>query len=60
MFIKNPLSIKRKTIHVNDNVRKYLGKMGHMPIARENGLWVFISNKDILSLLDKYCEGGEN
>ncbi|RHG19935.1 hypothetical protein DW272_01635 [Blautia obeum] len=59
MFIKNPLSIKRKTINVNDDTRKYLGDMGYMPVAKDGDLWVFISNKDILSLLDKYHKGGE-
>ncbi len=59
MFIKNPLSIKRKTINVNDDEKKYLGDMGYMPVAKDGDLWVFISNKDILSLLDKYHEGGE-
>lgn len=59
MFIKNPLSIKRKTINVNDDTRKYLGDMGYIPVTKDGDLWVFISNKDILSLLDKYHEGGE-
>ena len=59
MFILNPQSIKRKTIKVNHDTKKYLGDMGYMPVAKDGDLWVFISNKDILSLLDKYHKGGE-
>ena len=53
MFILNPQSIKRKTIKVNNDIKKYLGDMGYMPVAKDGDLWVFISNRDILSLLDK-------
>lgn len=60
MFIKNPSSIKRKTIQVNDDKKKYLMQLGHAPVSINNDKWIFFSNKDILSLLNKYRNGGES
>lgn len=60
MFIKNPSSIKRKTIQVNDDEKKYLMQLGYTPVSINNDKWIFFSNKDILSLLNKYRNGGEN
>lgn len=60
MFIKNPSSIKRKTIQVNDDEKKYLMQLGYAPVSIDNDKWIFFSNKDILSLLNKYRNGGEN
>lgn len=60
MFIKNPSSIKRKILTVNDDEKKYLMQLGYNPVSKDNDKWIFFSNKDILSLLKKYRNGGEN
>jgi hypothetical protein len=51
MFIKNPSSIKRKILKVNDDEKKYLMQLGYNPVSKDNDKWIFFSNKDILSLL---------
>lgn len=59
MFVKNPSSIKRKTVKVQEDAKQYLCKNGHIPISKENNTWVFISSKDVLSILETYQTGGE-
>lgn len=58
MFVKNFNSIKRQTISVNDKLKTYLAQNGHSPISKKDDKWIYISNKNILSLVDKF-EGGD-
>lgn len=58
MFVKNFNSIKRQTISVNDKLKTYLVQNGHSPISKKDDKWIYISDKDILSLVDKF-EGGD-
>lgn len=58
MFVKNFNSIKRQTISVNDKLKMYLVQNGHSPISKKDDKWIYITNKTILSLIDKF-EGGD-
>lgn len=58
MFIKNFNSIKRQTISVNDTLKTYLVQNGHSPISKKDDKWIYITNENILSLIDKFKGGG--
>ena len=61
MFIRNPLSIKQKTIKVIDNdVYEFLSKHGITPLGKDKTTWFYVDNKDITSLLHNYRKGGDN
>lgn len=59
MFIKNPSSIKRKTILLNDADKNKISAYGYQPVAKGDDGWVFILTEDIQDLLYKIRDGGE-
>lgn len=59
MFVKNFNSIKRQTISVDDKLKIYLVQNGYFPVSKSNDKWIYISNKDVLSLIKKF-KGGDN
>lgn len=59
MFVKNFKSIKRETINVNDEVKRFLTQNGYFPVSKNNNEWVYISNDKVLALIEKF-KGGDN
>ena len=57
---KKSFFYQKKILAVNDDEKKYLMQLGYNPVSKDNDKWIFFSNKDILSLLKKYRNGGEN
>lgn len=58
MFIRNPTSIKRKTITVDDDMKQYLVRCGHFPVSKNIHGWVYIASDEILTLKADYTGGG--
>lgn len=58
MFVKNFNSIKRDTVSVTEPQKKYLMENGYSPISKNDNGWIFLANKNILSLIKDY-KGGE-
>lgn len=58
MFVRNPSSIKRKTIAVDEDMYIYLAKNGIQPISILNGKYIFILNNKIQKLLNTF-KGGD-
>lgn len=58
MFVKNFNSIKRQTISVDEKLKIYLVQNGYSPISKKDKEWIYISNNEVISLIDKYG-GGE-
>lgn len=59
MFIKNPSSIKKQVVKVNYNIHKYLLSCGQIPLSFDDGLWIYIDNDTVSSLIEKYEKGGD-
>ena len=60
MFVRNFNSIKRDTISVNEKQKKYLMDNGFSPISKNESEWVYLANKNIMSLIKDYKnKGGE-
>lgn len=60
MFVRNFNSIKRDTISVNEKQKKYLMDNGFSPISKNESGWVYLANKNIMSLIKDYeNKGGE-
>ena len=58
MFVKNYSSIKRDTVSVTEPQKKYLMENGYSHISKNDNRWIFLANKNILSLIKDY-KGGE-
>ncbi len=58
MFIRNPTSIKRKTITVDDDMKQYLVRCGYSPVSKNIYGWIYIANDEILTLKAIYRGGG--
>ena len=60
MFIRNPLSIKQKTIKVKDNdVYEFLSRHGIIPLGKDETTWFYSDNDRTASLLKQYRKGGD-
>lgn len=60
MFIRNPLSIKQKTIKVKDNdVYEFLSRHGITPLGKDETTWFYSDNDRTASLLKQYRKGGD-
>lgn len=59
MFVRNPDSIKRLTVKVNDDICNYLSENGFTPISKCGESWIFIKNNKISSLISQYEKGGD-
>ena len=52
MFIRNPLSIKQKTIKVKDNdVYEFLSRHGITPLGKDETTWFYSDNDRTASVL---------
>ena len=54
MFVRNFNSIKRDTISVNEDQKKYLMDNGYSPISKDEKRWIYLANKDTIELIKKY------
>jgi len=54
MFVKNPKSIKRKCISVDEITRDYLIKHNYSPISYDNNKWLFIEDDEILDIVREF------
>lgn len=60
MFIRNPLSIKQKTIKVKDNdVYEFLSRHSITPLGKDETTWFYSDNDRTASLLKQYRKGGD-
>ena len=60
MFIRNPLSIKQKTIKVKDNdAYEFLSIHGITPLGKDETTWFYSDNDRTASLLNRYRKGGD-
>lgn len=58
MFVKNPSSIKKDIIKVDDYVYHYLLQCGYAPLSYD-GKWIYLNTKTISSLIHEYEKGGD-
>lgn len=58
MFVKNPSSIKKDIIKVDDHIYHYLLQCGYAPLSYD-GKWIYLNTKTISSLIEGYKKGGD-
>lgn len=57
MFIRNPTSIKRKTICVDNDTKQYLVRCGYSPVSKNHHSWVYITSDEVVKLRENYRGG---
>ena len=60
MFVKNPNSIKRKTIRADIQLNIYLSECGYPPVSRDGNTWIYILNEDIAESIRDYRSEAKN
>lgn len=57
MFIRNPSSITKKTIHCSQEEYEFLIKNNNIPLSKDKNGWIFL-NSDSVQLALKIFKGG--